>query len=661
MKLKLWPFFFFITLGLGLDAQQIDPVPAWRHALGGAVIGVPAVQGGSVAAVCEGGSVEAYSSRGTRLWSFNARGRLSPYITRSPEGASYICRTNGRFIVINRTGRELWRLNLGSPLTAPVLVGSGGRIFITTAGRIDCYTASGFPLWSKPLTRSLALKPQPDKRGGLVTVRDDGELLILSPYGKVQTSKLREVPAMVIPLDSAAARLLAPEASKAAAVFMEAAAAEAAKHAGEAANAAVRAKEAAERAASAVAASPGDSATTATARAAAETANDAARTAEETALAAKDAAAKLPPVFDGNEQTVLVIYKNGQAESVRWYDHGESALAISFSGLGSAPLAAVCREDTIGAVMANGRVSLFSITEGRFLWSADSHINTADTAAETLLIYDERGLYALTAAGATGYGADGKQRWTIGVRGTSGPPAFSDEGLLYSGGSDWVLYAYHMEDTVRTRKQSFPAANPVPSLRETIDINRYDPIEIGERMERISAAIRKGQVGENERYYTAYLMDIAGSFTAAPLTQDPLHPLVQVNYRAEAARLLSYIGSRETVPFLANLCVKDPDPLVKAAAAGAIGVIGVDPDGTALAAFAALVFPLIPGRDERVMASIAGATGALCRFSGPPLSEAGTRLLSAIASLGPSFAQAAARKELQLLHGEAQHWSPRQQ
>jgi outer membrane protein assembly factor BamB len=169
-------------------------------------------------------------------------------------------------------------------------------------------------------------------------------------------------------------------------------------------------------------------------------------------------------------------------------------------------------------------------------------------------------------------------------------------------------------------------------------------------LETISAAIRNGQVAADEKSYAAYLMEISGSVSQAPVNQDRLHPLVHAHHRAGAARLLSYIGSRETIPFLANLCRSDPDPLVKAAAAEAIGYIGVDPNGAALAAFSSLVFPLIPGRDEQVMTAIAAATGSLCRFSGPPLSESGARILTALASLGPSLSRAAAQRELNSLY-----------
>ncbi|MFP3042747.1 PQQ-binding-like beta-propeller repeat protein [Treponema primitia] len=647
MKPKTRLFLFCAILGLLSPAIGAQQAPSWRQALGGAVIGVPAAQAESVVAICDGGTVEAYSRHGAHLWSFNARGRLSPYLTRSPEGTSYVCRTNGLLIALNRIGREVWRVNLGSPITAPVLTGWDGRIFVPTATQIACYTASGFLLWSKPLNSDLALKPQPDKLGGLLTVCSDGQLLILGPYGNVITRRLNEMPAAVLPLDAAAAELLAPGASRAAADIVKAAAEEAAKLAAEAKAAAIRAKEAAGRAAAAGA------------KSAEEAAVVAALNAAEKTRAAEEAAARRPPVFYGDEQTVLVIYKSGQAESIRWYNDGESAFAASFPSLGSAPLTAVNRGDTIGAVMANGKVLLFSVAEGRVLWSADGPAgNSSPDAANASLLYDERGIYALTRNGAAAYGIDGKRLWTLQSQDAVSPPVFSDEGMLYSGGSDWVLYAYHMEDTVKIRKQSLygPAAegsygngDPRPSPWAA-DNDRYEPAVMGERLDRISAAIRNGQVGAHERDYTAYLMEVAGSLAEAPMNQSLLHPLVHVHYRVEATRLLSYIGSRETIPFLADLCRNDPDPVVKSTAVEAIGYIGVDPEGSAFSAFTALIFPLGPTKDERLMAAIAAATGSLCRFSGPPLSESGTRILTALASLGPSFAQAVARRELNSLY-----------
>jgi outer membrane protein assembly factor BamB len=156
MKIKIRRFMGIILLWIifalpSLGAQQGGPSPLWRHALGGTVIGAPAAQAESVAVVCDGGMVQAYSRSGRLLWTYSAQGRLSPHITRSPEGTSYVCRTNGLFIALNRLGRELWRVNLDGPLAEPALVGWDGRIFIPTANRVACYTASGFLLWSRQL------------------------------------------------------------------------------------------------------------------------------------------------------------------------------------------------------------------------------------------------------------------------------------------------------------------------------------------------------------------------------------------------------------------------------------------------------------------------------------------------------------------------------
>jgi hypothetical protein len=667
MKTTIGPFVCAVFLGFfcalpSPEAQQGGSSPLWRQALGGAVIGEPAARAESVVVICDGGLVQSYSQSGRLLWTYRAKGRLSPYITRSNEGASYICRTNGLFIALNRVGRELWRIDLDGPLTAPVLVGWDGRIFIPTADRIACYTASGFLLWSRQLNAPPALRPQPDKLGGLITVKSDGEILILGPYGRADTRKLGEVPAVLVPLDTTAARLLAPAASKAAADMVREAAEEAARLATEAEAMASRAREAAGRAAAAAKAAPANSEIQAAAKRTEEEAAAAAREAAEKNRLAAEAARRRPPVFDGNEQTVLAMYKNGRAESIRWYNDGESTFAASFPSLGTAPLGAANRGDTIGAVFADGRMLLFSLTEDRTLWSGGSHIVPADSApgaaSNARLVYDERGLYALTNSGATGYGTDGKQLWTMRLGAASMPPAFSDEGILYAGGSDWVLYAHHMEDTVKIREQSLygPAAegsysggDPRPSPWAE-DYNRYEWPVMEDRLATISAAIRDGRVGAHETNYAAYLMEIAGSVTQEPINRDPLHPSVHVHHRVEAARLLSYIGSRETIPFLADLCRRDPDPLVKAAAAEAIGFIGVDPEGVAMSAFTSLVFPLIPGRDEQVMAAIAMATGALCRFSGPPLGENGARLLAALAGLGPGLVQAVALRELNSLY-----------
>jgi outer membrane protein assembly factor BamB len=506
------------------------------------VIGLPAVQAESVVVVCDGGNLKCYSREGKFLWDYYARGRLVPYVTRSREGTSYICRTSGVLIAVNRAGRELWSFALESPLAAPVLPGWDGRIFVTTREGLSCYTASGYRLWSRAPSGPIAVNPVPDGRGGLVTVLEDGELLSVDAFGGARSRRLSAVPS----------------------------------------------------------------------------------------------------VITAAEGGVLVCYKNGTAELVR-LPGGDPRPLPSLPGI---PLAAVSRGDRTALTLAGGQVLLLSVSEGRVLWTGESHIAAPE---ETEMLYDERGIYAVSRSGASGFTGDGRRLWLLRLRGAAALPAFSDEGILYSGGADWILYAYKLEDRERAQGRSlygptppgtYGLGNPPPSPWADYYF-RFEETELRTRLGAIAGAIAEGRIGEQEGAFTAYLMEIAG-------TPDTPGTGPWVRERVEAARLLGYIGSRETIPFLAELFYRDPEPAVKAAAAETIGRIGVDPEGRALRVFAGALFS--PGQDERLLISVARAAGALCRFSGPPLSDTGVRVLTALTAedLPPAVRREARRELLSL-------------
>jgi outer membrane protein assembly factor BamB len=214
------------------------------------------------------------------------------------------------------------------------------------------------------------------------------------------------------------------------------------------------------------------------------------------------------------------------------------------------------------------------------------------------------------------------------LKGAASVPALSGDGRLFSGGADWILYAYRLEDRVLRERNSLYGPLPEgsygfapPSPWAGFDYN-YSEAELNKRLAEINERIAAGNVGEDEAAYTAYLMEVSGCMLGPGV--QAARPLAQVAHRAQAALLLGGIGSRETIPFLSTLFLKDPDPSVKTAAATAIGRIGVDPDGVALKAFAQAV----NGGEEQVLTAAASSIGALCRFSGPPLSDSGVRLLN---------------------------------
>jgi outer membrane protein assembly factor BamB len=243
------------------------------------------------------------------------------------------------------------------------------------------------------------------------------------------------------------------------------------------------------------------------------------------------------------------------------------------------------------------------------------------------MIFDDRGIYALSQTGASGFTPDGRRLWVFRLQNAAAIPAWSDEGILYSGGSDWILYAYRLEDRPQAPSRYAPKYGIADRKISAEPQFNPDEREVSAQLSQIRTRIHAGTVGEAEPAYTAYLMEIADSMGVHPTPEARRHPRVSPLYRTEALRLLGAIGSRETIPFLAELYTYDQDSLIKAAAAEAIGSIGVDPDGLALRAFTGLSFP--PGliRDDQLLLAIVQAIGSLCRFSGPPLSDAGIRLL----------------------------------
>jgi outer membrane protein assembly factor BamB len=540
-------------------AAQTEVLPLWRMALGGSVISPPAVQAGAAVVLMDSGNLKALSVDGTTLWTYSALGRVSPYLSRSPEGVSYFSRTNGLLIAVNRVGRELWRRNLGAPLSGPVVLGWDGRIFAPAGNRIFCLTISGRLLWQRNLGAGIALTPIPDHDGGIMLVLENAVLLRLGAFGQAGTLYLSAVPRAIAPLG------------------------------------------------------PG-----------------------------------------GEGGRALIFYPNGGVEFTDFRSADFNRGPQPLPRLEGKPLATAGRGLRAALMLEGGRLLGLQGLSGEILWSEDSHIRPGAEERPELL-YDERGVYVLAKSGASGFTGDGRLVWHLDLKGAASIPSFGDDGILYSGGEDWILYAFKLEDRVRRLPQSAygpkPEGNygigaPPPSSWANNPM-RWEETQVENQMETIGRDITEGRVSMLEPEYTAYLMEVAG----AGQNPDTPHysPLVPIRYRVRALRLLALIGSRELVPFLARIFREDPDPVVKSAAALAIGTIGADSDGTALRAFSDIVFSA-GFREEQVMSAVISATGALCRYAGPPLSDTGIRILANLNSPNrPNYIRNLAKRELENL------------
>ncbi|MDR2194220.1 MAG: PQQ-binding-like beta-propeller repeat protein [Treponema sp.] len=533
----------------------------WEKAAAGVVIGTPSAQAGSVVIALDGGVVKAYSWQGELLWEYFASGKLCPFLTRSWDGISYVCRTNGSLCALNRVGKERWRVNLNAPITAPVITGWDGRIFVTVAQTIVCFNSEGTRLWTRHLEGKTIIPPVLDKQGGILFAIDrggsaSGKIVNIGPFGTVTEIDLAETPVVLVSIEG-----------------------------------------------------------------------------------------------KSGERMALAWYNDGTGETFTCSE-GRFGAAQAFPSLPATPIAAREYKGDIAVALSNGNVLLLS-SEGEVLWQADAGLSGT---GETYLINEDRGIYALSRARAAGFSHDGALKWALDIQNAASMPAFGRDGVLYSGGGDWILYAFQLEYTGEMRETSIYGANvqgkyglgELPRQRSDY-YNQFNDFSLSYQFSRIREKIKQGQLGEDEPVFSTYLKEAAGSARnslSIPATQPPVHLV----HRVEAVRLLASFGSYELIPFFADLFLYDKEPQVKVAAAEAIGRIGVDPDGIAMQAFAQTITPPIVSMDEQVLTAVAAAVGSLCHISGPPMIPFGVPILAGLAASGkPPLVRKRAMLELSRL------------
>jgi outer membrane protein assembly factor BamB len=528
--------------------------PFWRQALGGAVVSVPSVQAQSAVVALDGGNIRAYSTAGRPLWNYSARGRISPYVTRSREGTSYFSRTNGILIAVNRAGRELWRRDMGAALCAGVVTGWDGRLFVPVDKKIFCYTASGNLLWTRVFEAPFSIAPKLDRGGGVIFALNNNEIYRMDSFGNTHIWPLSNTPVVLVP---------------------------------------------------------------------------------------------------SAQTQIIVIYRDGTMEALEFSEDEklsarEKANLPVFPKLPSNPLAGIGKGGNIAVTMNDGRIAFISAEERKIIWLGDSHIKEMinsggrpDTEIE--MLFDERGIYILNKNGATGFSIDGRRLWFTNLQNAAAIPAFGNDGVLYSGGKDWILYSYKIEDRVLLEENALYGPVPEgvygmgrPQIFNTLNIP-FNENEKRIQLEQITRGINSGRVGENEPEWTSFLLTISAG-------QD------HIQLRLNALMLLGKIGSQETIPWLVNIFLKEKEPLIRTAAVMTIGSIGVDPQGIAIQTFLQSIIYDGSIRDDTLLIALAQATGALCRFSGPPLSETGARILNLLnAPNQPPLARKQANKELSSL------------
>jgi len=353
---------------------------------------------------------------------------------------------------------------------------------------------------------------------------------------------------------------------------------------------------------------------------------------------------------EGHRQSYVLFYQSGEMEKITYNANAAQGNQLSKSGFGSlpaSPVASTSRGDKFAVTLRDGRVYCYN-AGGSVLWTKNSHEHTTEKGSGNIsieqagMMWDERGIYVISIRGVSAFAPEGRRRFVHRLQNVcSGVPAISDEGLLYACGTDNELRVYKIEMKPRTiniikyygpePEGDYGMGNPPPSPW-TGQNNRYQDPEQDLVYDEIAAAIRSGQIGENEPVYVAYIMEMVGFFIGNPQTS-AVRPLVKPPQRVRLINLLGLVGSRETIPFLWNIFDKDREPAVRSACAEAIGKIGVDPTGRSFYSYNFLLTPNNPNVDPQLVLAASSSIAQLCRFSGPPLAPDGIRVLRYFSNL----------------------------
>jgi outer membrane protein assembly factor BamB len=146
-------------------------------------------------------------------------------------------------------------------------------------------------------------------------------------------------------------------------------------------------------------------------------------------------------LIEGESMSYVLMYQGGEMEKIFFDDsapEGSKLSRANLSSLPAAPVAAASRGAQFVVTLRNGR-TLCLDAQGNILWTRNSHEASEErgsgnlSLAQAKMIWDERGIYAITIRGVSAFTDEGRRRFVFRLSTeSSGVPAFSDEGLLYA-------------------------------------------------------------------------------------------------------------------------------------------------------------------------------------------------------------------------------------
>lgn len=307
--------------------------------------------------------------------------------------------------------------------------------------------------------------------------------------------------------------------------------------------------------------------------------------------------------------------------------------------LGAKPLALAAGPDGFYLLGADGSLSAVG-TDGLLAWRVALPPGGQYSA---LAAFGDR-VAALGRAGVMTWDSGGAFFRKLDLANAAAIPAISPSGTVFSGGADWIVYAYRFERELEALKPV-----PMPPLGRAEleaaagEYSFWVPGASGEdsilaELDDIEKSLESGSIGGGARRAASYAAAVALGLMDAPFGAGARKPGPRPGGalpRVRACGLLGTWGSPAAVPALSEVFATDPDPAVRAAAAEAIARIGLDPDGEASRRFA---LAASADMDERTAMAVVLAIEELYRSNGALDEPDGARAL--VRLMGASYSRA---------------------
>ncbi len=341
----------------------------------------------------------------------------------------------------------------------------------------------------------------------------------------------------------------------------------------------------------------------------------------------------------------LAILRSGGGVELYHPQRGSLPLASGIVDLISSP------EEGQGyyALDASAKLSLLD-PEGRLAWKID-----VGRGFERLKAYPGR-VYAMGKERILACTRTGTALREIELKNAAVEPEIGPAGIVFSGGRDWIVYAYRFDiERAGVYGSSAPGALSGSYGLEGYDRRDYfgypglsDSSFQEKLLDDVENSLKSGNMGEGERYALALCSALARS----KLDADSGYAQKKEGYfpqvRARACRLLGILGSIESRQVLIQVMRKDPEPAVKAAAADALGLIAWDGDGASLDALEEISSRAPWSGWDSYLISAAHAVKRISIYEGVPVSDRGIAALMRLAD-GP-YAQAVKKGALDALY-----------